>query len=184
MELPKQAMSSTQSIHADAAKMIQGLPDQASNDGAVHCMGWMALDGYIDMLMMNYFYHIICLPIDCLYKKILIKRYCVHEYCCNRPHFGPTWQFICLCKKYNLFGVVKNAIEENVAENVNEWKRTVKAQIWHVQNERMNIVCSVNKTLSLIEIPVRSNVILVWWSLVHKRGLISSKNAEPLLGYC
>ena len=74
-----------------------------------------------------------------------------------------------MCKKYNLLGVIKNAIEGNVLVNVNEWKRTVKAHIWNVQNERMNIVCSVNKTLSLFEIPVRSNAILAWWSLAHQR---------------
>ena len=167
MDLPKKAINMLQSFHAGAAKLIQGLPDQASNDGALHCMGWMPMDGYIEMLKLNYFVHLLLLPIDCIYKKILIKRYCLHMYCKERKHIGPTWDFICLSKKYGLLDLVKDVLENNKVISMDAWKKTVKQKIWNIQNQKLSIICTLNKTLYLFSTPIESNSMLAWWHFVQ-----------------
>ena len=112
MDIPQEAMSVTESFHAKMAKMIQGLPDQASNIGSIAAMGWMSICGYVDMLILLYFMRIIKLPADCIYKKLFIHRYCYHMYSLTSQHHGPVQQFLDICIKYNVLSMFKAAVEE------------------------------------------------------------------------
>ena len=68
-----------------------------------------------------------------------------------------------------MFDIVKNAVEENVNVNINEWKRLVREKIWERQNQRFSIVCKLSKTLSLIGTPVVSKTCLSWWKYVQSK---------------
>ena len=167
MNIPKQAMSVMESFHGEAAKMIQGLPDQASNDGAIGCLGWMPLEAYLDMIRLNYFMHLIMLPIENIYKQILIRRYCIHVYCVSRKHLGPLWRFICLCKDYDLLGIIKGIVEDNISISMQVWKSLVKTKVWEKQNQKFAMICKISKTLLHLSNSMNKSTLIAWWKYVQ-----------------
>ena len=62
MDLPPEASTALESYHAQSAKTFQGLPERASNDGALFMMGWPSITGYIDIVRLMYFMRILLLP--------------------------------------------------------------------------------------------------------------------------
>ena len=163
MDIPNEATQSLESYHAKFAKVFQGLPDQASNLGAVACMGWMSVEGYINMMLLLYVMRIIRLSTDCIYKKIFLVRYCYHMYNQDGPHYGPLSRFISLCKEYRLITVLKEAVEQcNIPSKI-EWKRIVMENVWHTENQKFNIMSTIYKSLSQFSHYVKGIKLLSWW---------------------
>jgi endonuclease/exonuclease/phosphatase family metal-dependent hydrolase len=163
MDIPQEAMSTTESFHAKMAKTIQGLPDQASNIGSVAALGWMTICGYVEMLTLLYFMQIIRLPADCIYKKLFIHRYCHHLYSPTKQHYGPVKKFLDMCIKYNVLSVIKAAVEECIIPSKNEWKKLVKIKIWEMENKKWCLSSTLYSTLERIRSVMPSLQMSSWW---------------------
>ena len=163
MDIPAEALNLAECYHAKLAKTIQGLPEQASNLGAVASIGWMSLKGYIDMITLLYFMRMINLPTDCIYKRIFILRYCHHIYGEPGKHLGPVKEFIDLCKEYDLLDIIKAAVEECVIPSKNEWKKLVKDKIWKMENRNWQIKSTLYTTLAVIKNVLPQIEIISWW---------------------
>ena len=167
MDLQDDALAVTESCHAKFAKVFQGLPDQASNTGAVACMGWLSLEGYIRLMLLMFFMRIISLSADCIYKKVLITRYCYHVYHPDGLHYGPLSRFVALCKEYGLMARVTAAIEDCIIPSKAEWKKLVMDKIWAMENRKLKLMCTICKSLNYMKDRVVSVQLLSWWSYVQ-----------------
>ena len=64
---------------------------------------------------------------------------------------------------YDLFDVVKEAIEDCVHINKSEWKRLVSSKIWDRQNKEWNVRKSLYRTLAFAGRSLRKVSMLPWW---------------------
>jgi hypothetical protein len=167
MNIPCEAMTIAESFHAKMAKVIQGLPDQASNVGAVASMGWLSISGYVDMLILLYFMRIIMLPTKSIYKKIFIHQYCSHMYTRARQLYGPVGNFLNIAKRYELLDVVKMAVENSLLPSKNHWKNVVKSKVWEAENKQWKIRSTMYKTLQRIRVGMPNLEMLAWWHYVQ-----------------
>ena len=110
MDVPHTIMREMESFHASIAKALQGLQENACNIGAIRTLGWTSIQSNIDINRLLFLWRIICLPVTCIYKRLLITRYgyiCYDMYDCK----GPLKCMLDTAKKYNLFNHVQEAIE-------------------------------------------------------------------------
>ena len=121
MSLPDEAIECMEKYQSKLAKVFQGLPDQACNIGAVAGMGWLTVQSQIEIMTPLYFMRI--LPIECIYKRLIIYRFCYIMYETKRKSTGPLSIFIELCSKYQLIDIVQNVIEKRIAISRIDWKR-------------------------------------------------------------
>ena len=172
--LPSEAIDTLESYHAKMAKTFQGLPDQTSNIGAVAGLGWLSIQGYIDMTLLNYFMRIISLPVDCVYKRLFIVRYCNFMYndCC---HHGPVSMFLKVCKKYEILSNVKQAVEECKIPNKLSWKCIVKQKVWWFENRQWNIHSRLHKSLNNVSAFLPTIRTLGWWEYAQTNPQDTSK---------
>ena len=167
MDIPEEAVRSAESFHAKMAKVFQGLPDQACNVGAVASMGWMSIQGYVDMMALLFFMKIINLSATCIYKRLFIVRYCYHIFHENGTHCGPVRVFIDLCKKYDLFDVLRSAVEDCVIPSKSEWKAMVKNKIWDLENRQWSVNSRFYSTLNILRNGLCSVRLLSWWEYIQ-----------------
>lgn len=164
MDLPEEALVVAEGYHAKMAKVFQCLPDQSSNFGAVACMGWMSVRGYIEMMTLLFFMRIINLPMECIYKRLLIRRYCYLTYDDNVAQSGPLWSFISLCKKYDLHIIVTDAIENSVYVSKSVWKKMISLKILDYENKKWAVNSTLFRTLKLVKDVLPCITMLTWWN--------------------
>ena len=169
MSLPAEASAALESYHAETAKTFQGLPDRASNDGAIFTMGWPTLSEHIDIIRLTFFMRILLLPIKSVYKRILIVRYIAYMKMDSKIKTGPFGIFLNLCKKLDIMKIVKPIIEECYSINLREWKHIVRERVWKNENSNWIIISGMSRTLGAIKMYEKRNVFNTWWNYVHKR---------------
>ena len=118
-------------------------------------------------MIMMYFMHIIRLPVDCIYKKVFIIRYCYYMYRTKGSNHGPTMRFLDICKKYELLSVVKQAVEECVIPSKYEWKKIVEEKIWANENKQWKLQSTLYVKLNGLKEMMPKIAPLSWWFYVQ-----------------
>ena len=147
MDIKHDSYNQLESYHAETAKMIQGLPEQSSNDGAIFTMGWPSIRGYMDSVKLIYFMQILLLPVTSMYKLTLIQRFCDHVLNDNQEHYGPCWEFIKACRKYKWCNIVEKYLVGEATLQIKEWKQRSTDIMWKREQTRWAIISSMSKTL-------------------------------------
>ena len=185
MDVPSTIMREMESFHASIAKALQGLPENACNIGAIRTLGWTSIQSNIDINRLLFLWRIICLPVTCIYKRLLITRYgyiCYDMYDCK----GPLKCMLDTAKKYNLFNHVREAIESGQHITMNAWKRLVKETVRQKEECKWRVNASLYSSLRRLRQSMPSLSISAWWSLCQNNPCIvdKCKTAIKLLLEC
>jgi len=164
-------------FHCDAAKHCQGLPQNTANYGAIVTMGWKSLKAHFDILKLLFMWRLLLLPMTCIYKKIILYRIMYIFLSHGKTFTGPTSLFIEICKKYNLYYVLKKAVVNGDFMNIDEWKKMVKLAVIKKDQQRITIQCSLYKVLDYLNPTCRMSV---WWQHAFKTPTFSRINRSVL----
>ena len=162
IDISDKCMDSLEQFHIDMSKHQQGLPKQCSNVGSLGTMGWKKLETYIDFMRLMFLWRLLLLPMECIYKEVVIKRFILICYS-SKPHTGPTANIVDTCKKYGLLESVITAVENANYMSLNSWKQLVKNMLNKLDLQRYRITCKLYKSLSMVNVNMEYHSILPWW---------------------
>ena len=163
MKVSDDIMINMEKFHFSAAKHCQGLPNNTSNFGAIAAVGWHTLSAQIDLIRLLFLWRVLTLPMNCLYKKLIISRILEMLYKPGKLFLGPTKMLIDTCKKYGLVNVLKKAVTTGDFMTMNEWKKRIKELVNRRDRRRIIIGCSLYKVLDYLVFNTRSLSMSIWW---------------------
>ena len=114
-----------------------------------------------------FFMRLISLPIDFIYKRLLIIRYCYHLYDDSAMHTGPVMTFINICRKYEVLDIVTDAIENCQYIPKCEWKRLVTSRIRERENKSWSVFNRMYKSIQILRCILPTIKQLPWWQYVQ-----------------
>ena len=88
--LTDDTMINLETFHFAAARHIQGLPANASNYGSIVTAGWKSLSAHCDIIRLLFVWRLLLLPMNCIYKRVLISRLLEMFYNVDKAFIGPT----------------------------------------------------------------------------------------------
>ena len=147
--------------------MFQGLRDQAANPASVATLGWWSLQAHIDWIRLLFLWRILLLPMTCVYKSVLIKRFCSFLINKNDHHSGPTWNLYKLCCQYNVCERVCNCIELGEYMSMQQWKNFMKPLVHERYIKNWKATCMLYKSLKYLNISLDHPVMSTWWQYVR-----------------
>ncbi len=113
--------------HISIAKKIQGLQP---NTPAMVPLKWTRFTTYRDKEAMNLFWQLMSLPMECVYKQILVSRIIDIETSLN-SHIskGPVEIMLSKIKDYGLGHEVSNALNTGIIMKIDQWKQKVTEKV-------------------------------------------------------
>ncbi len=174
MDIPSTLIKDMESFHAEAAKSLQGLPVNACNHGALRTIGWINIQSHIDIKRLLFLWRIICLPVQCIYKKLLITRYSyinIDEYPCK----GPLKCLLDTANKYQLLEYVHKAIECADYMSIAAWKKLVNETVVCRQEKLWNINVYLYSSLKRVSKVIPPVSISAWWLFCQNNPCAISK---------
>ena len=166
-EIPDQCVEKVEQFHGQAAKRIQGLPPHSSNATCLAPLGWLSLRGHIDFLMMTFLWRMILLPVNSIYKQVLIARlyHCIYE---EGIHLGPVKKMVEVFVKYNLLDTLMSALISADLLPIRQFKRHVKNTIFAYENRRFKATMLLYKDLKIFKACVTSITEWAWWTFCNR----------------
>ena len=167
-------MIEIEKFHCKAAKHCQGLPNNTSNCGAIITVGWQSLSSYRDTMLLLFFWKILLLPMECIYKRMLIFRLTYIFYNVdNRMLLGPTKIFVDTCVRYGLLKMLKESVMSGVYIGMKEWKKNVNKVSLLRDQQKKDLEYMFYKVLDYLN--VTSYSMSAWWHHAHLNPTYSRK---------
>ena len=165
MDIDHKSAENMETFHAKNAKMFQGLSKNTCNIGSITTIGWPTISALIDIYRMLFMYRTLVLPMQCMYKVIMLKRITNQLFTPNAEVFrGPVSKMLMACQKYALQEIVLNAVLYGEYIEPIHWKKLVKELVYKVDSKRQKINIKLYKSMSLLNVEfVGSHIILPWW---------------------
>ncbi len=174
MDIGNESLDLMESYHSTCAKRFIGAPIQCSNPGSVGTIGWKSVEATLDIMRMLFLWKILLLDTTSIYKRIALCRFfqIVH----TGYGKGPMYNIIDTFRKYGLFNVLYESIENGEYMDYQGFKKCVINKVVNDDIKRWKITCSLYKSLSLMNY---SNINKYcpngWLGFAHRNPLITAK---------
>ena len=168
MKLDENCCDKLEEFHSHAAKNLQGFPDHAANPASLATIGWSSMESMINMMRLMFLWRLLLLPMSCIYKVVLVRRIACILSDTGNTAIGPVSNMLKLCKKYQLYGVLINAIASGEYLSMLDWKRKVKAQIQLYDLRKWKVTCHLYRSLSYLNIDIVKFELSPWWHLSYE----------------
>jgi hypothetical protein len=165
-ELPQRCITIAEQLHGHAAKQIQGLPIQSANAACCAPLGWRSFTAHLELLQMLFLWRILLLPINSIYKQVVIVRF-YHLLYTVGPHFGPLSDILQVFTKYDLVDTLRQAITGNSILSIGMAKRKFKDMILEAETKRFKATCMLYKRLSMFIACIQDISMWPWWIYAH-----------------
>ena len=156
--------------HQDAARRLQGLPQQRADPAATALMGWLSVRATIDMYRLFFLWTLIRIPniLQQIVSDFLIESFHKSFSKCNGP--GPLCMLARTCHKYN----IQDTVIKLLILNLNRisrytWKKIVKNIVWSHYKNNWYMECIMYKSLSIFLKCVNSVAMSWLWHLCKDR---------------
>jgi hypothetical protein len=128
--------------HMNIAKRVQGLLPNTPHIVPLVSLRWIRLSTYMEKEAMHFFWNIMCLPMESIYKQILISRIvdleASHSVLRGK---GPTESMLRIIDKYGLRGDVRKAISTGAIMTLDQWKHMVKEKVMQKEHHEWKATC-------------------------------------------
>ncbi len=116
---------------------------------------------------MNFFWQLMSLPMDCVYKQILVSRIIDIETSVN-SHIGkgPVEIMLSKIKDYGLGHKVSNALNTGIIMKIDQWKQKVKEKIIEKEYHEWIAISVMNrraKEFKSLEVRIKTG--WSWWQV-------------------
>ena len=121
--------------HRQNAKIVQGLPSNVPRPSPLMPLGWISLQGYIDIRKIIFLLSIMSLPSQNIYRKIALR---IVLECIASMQNGIMSPVACMYKcvaKYSLHGILKDFVTHSNGD-LKSAKLKVKRAVWEWETTR------------------------------------------------
>ena len=156
--------------HRVNAKLIQGLPKNTHRPVPLATVGWVSIQAHVALLKIMFLLRILCLPINSLYRKIVVSRI---EMLSNdsvnvkEKMIGPIKDALYYVSRYRLNDIITKYLNNAVDNNLKSTKRYIKEIIDKAEYQRWRASCMLYPELKIYLRGVSNIKMHVWWSLVQ-----------------
>ena len=156
--------------HREIGRRIQRLPRSASNPVAVSGLGWMTIRRHIDKMRLMFFWGILTLPMNNIYKQVLIYRLlriASRSYVVSSP-VTIMWKTVVT---YGLDKDVMNMITLGEYWPKHLWKSAVNVRLKNSEVSSLRLLCTLYSSLKWYELHLSVNKCQpnIWWKLSREQ---------------
>ena len=174
-------ISEIEKTQRHCAKVIQGMPMHMPNPVPEVTLGWLSAESNVNINKMVFLYHWLTLPINCIYKQVVILRLVTFIYGdAKKAYNGPLFQAYCIMKKYGLEQNVLEVLENGNTMSVKEFRGLVRRVVAEKENSQWKATVFLYRSLKLFRECFPKNGVNVWWSVAHFRPRLC-KAAQSML---
>ena len=167
MDVCTNSLDKLEEFHIHAAKNVQNLPDAAANPACLATLGWSPISSLIDMMRLMFLWRMLLLPMNNIYKVLLIKKLICIVSKENCKASGPVCNIVSICKKYDVLDYVVNAVTTGEYITISEWKRKVKLRIQMLEVKHWKVSCNLYKSLLYVNKSISKFNMSPWWHHAH-----------------
>jgi hypothetical protein len=167
MKLSESSVQSLEQAHGYMAKLAQAMPKQTANVTCLATIGWRCMATHIDIVRLLFLWRILLLPMDNIYKRIVLLRLCYHMYNPTGQHLGPLAAIVAVYNKHGLTDVLDNALKTGVCMNMSRFKSLVYAHAVDHENKQFSVTCLLYKSLTLFNMCITGIKMWPWWTFAH-----------------
>ena len=160
-------------FHARNAKIFQGLPQSTSNVGCIGTIGWTSISAHINILKILFLWRILLIPLNCMYKRIMICR--ITECVMNVCDTGPVSTMLKICTKYDVLNVVLDSIMNDSYPKAGVIKRFIKSVVNGRDFKVWKISCCMYDSLKLLNTNNTTVQRVCWWDICSKSPEYTNK---------
>jgi hypothetical protein len=168
MELDQTIFNELDDEHWKISKQIQNLPLQTPNPAVLPTVGWISLSSYIDIMRLLFLWRVLCLDHWNAHKQLMIYRIAKLSRCNLSTKLGPVAMLVDVARKYDLFTIILNAINENGYMSLNQWKVIVKSKVKAFDWQRHLVTLPMYKNLELYKVTITRPRMWAWWEYSSK----------------
>ena len=106
LELDSTAIGYAEKVHLTMAKKTQSLPMHSAGVAALAPLGWQSIQATLITRSLLMLWQILLLPMDVIYKKLLVYRLLQHHIRPTKQQQGPVWIMYQNAAKLGLLDVV------------------------------------------------------------------------------
>lgn len=116
--------------HKVNAKSILDVPDHTPSVAPLAMLGWLTINARIAILKLMFIWRIICLPVDNIYRRVLLSVLRPIINGCNYNARSPTLSLYKYVDEYNLVDVLKNCLFIDNAGKLPQYKKMIKKVVF------------------------------------------------------
>ena len=153
--------------HQSMAKKTQGLPMSTANCCALAPIGWKSISATLMIKSLTMMWQILLLPMNSVYKLILVNRLLEHNENHGGHGQGPAWKMFTDTKSLSLLNTVMSSITTGNYMSMSEWKRTVKSRVCEYEHKKWTMACCLYRSLRLYREIFMDISMWPWWSYAY-----------------
>ena len=105
---------------------------------------------------------------NCIYKRVILSRLLESFYNVDKSFMGPTHMIVKICKKYGIYGILRNSVISGNYMLMSEWKKLVKQVVNNRDFRRIKLQCQLYKVLDNLKTNMKENTISPWWQHAYR----------------
>ena len=179
-DYPDAAQANLEQFHGQSAKYFQNLPLQSPNVSCLATIGWKSMESHINILMLTFLWRLLLLPMNCVYKRVVLIRLWYHMYVVDGKHQGPTWNMLQRFREYGLIGILSDVMNTGYVMPIQEFKRLVHNLVINNELKRYKISCHLYSSLKLFKNCIPNIKMWPWWLFCLKNPK-ATRNVRTLL---
>ncbi len=133
-DLNSRSLQRLDTFQFDVAKKVQGLPVTTCNVVPLATIRWYRISSEVNKRCMMLHWQMIRLPMESVYKQVLVNRLVDIFKCPDKNISGPTVKFVNVCKALGLLPKVMEAIRTGIVCSKNIWKKEVNQSLGLIEN--------------------------------------------------
>ena len=153
--------------HKTNAKLIMDMPNNTPSVTPLPMLGWLTINARIAILKLMFLWRIICLPIDNIYRRVLL---CVLQPILKGNDYhtrSPTLSLYKYVEEYNLVETLNNCLLLDNIGKLPEYKRLIKKVVYEKELVRWKVTALFFHDLPLYVECVQNIEINLWLRVVR-----------------
>ena len=183
--LDKTCENELEKTHRYCGKQIQGLPPQTPTPVATSTLGWLSIEGIVNLARIMLLYRWLSLSSESIYKKMVLVRLAFHMYdVSNKKHMGPLYEAYKLFVSYDIEHYIVEAMESGITIPLKRFRRLTRNVIVEREHREWKATILLYRGLGLFSECFKRTEICVWWKVSRCRPQLTRSVGDIMRLMC
>ena len=175
--LGSEARADLESAHWAVAKQIQHLPKHTPGPCVIPQLGWISINGYMDMISLLFLWRIFLLPMSSIYKNVVLKRMimCLKSGIGDQRSASPVINVMQIAKKYKVISVILDSVTTGVYMSLVKWKVLIKHAIREIEWKKHTVASALCKKSHMFNDCIKCRALWPWYMHASRYPELSKK---------